>query len=103
MSSHVAKPANPAPLFAIALMACAGTSLERCVPNRSVNEIKKYLMPLSFAIFSRSFDMSFSYPRFLLLASGSRRFVSLRYRKSIALAHSEQASDFVIGDIDAQV
>jgi hypothetical protein len=47
--------------------------------------------------------MSFSYPRFLLLASGSRRFVSSQYRMSIAMAHSEQAADFVIRDTDAQV
>jgi ATP-dependent Clp endopeptidase proteolytic subunit ClpP len=36
MSSQVAKPANPAPFLQVLAMAAAGTSLARCVPNRSV-------------------------------------------------------------------
>ena len=36
MSNQVAKPANPAPPFAMASIAVAGTSLARRMPNRSV-------------------------------------------------------------------
>ena len=35
MSSQLAKPAKPAPFFAISSIAAAGTSLARMVPNRS--------------------------------------------------------------------
>jgi len=35
--------------FAIVSIAVAGTSLARIVPNRSTNEIRKYLMPFFFA------------------------------------------------------
>ena len=49
MSSQVAKPAKPAPALAIVSMAVAGTILARTVPNRSTNEIRKYLTPCSFA------------------------------------------------------
>jgi hypothetical protein len=48
-SSHVAKPAKPAPDFATASMALAGTILARMVPNRSTKAIRKYLTPFSFA------------------------------------------------------
>ena len=49
MSNQTAKPAKPAPAFAIVSMAVAGTILARIVPNRSTNEIRKYLMPFFFA------------------------------------------------------
>ena len=49
MSNHTAKPANPAPDFAIVSIAVAGTILARIVPNRSTNEIRKYLIPFFFA------------------------------------------------------
>src|SRR5690349_7426899 len=58
ISSQVAKPAKPAPSFCISEIAAAGTSLARCPPNRSVNEIMKYRMPRSFAICARSSFMS---------------------------------------------
>ena len=38
-------------------IAAAGTSLARIVPRRSVNEIRKYSIPLSFAAFARSVAM----------------------------------------------
>ena len=59
MSSQVAKPAKPAPSSCISAMACAGTSLARCPPKRSVNEIMKYLMPISWAKAARSVIWSF--------------------------------------------
>jgi hypothetical protein len=49
MSSQVAKPAKPAPALAMVSIAVAGTILARTVPNRSTNEIRKYLTPCSFA------------------------------------------------------
>jgi hypothetical protein len=49
MSNHTAKPAKPAPDFAIASIAVAGTIFARIVPNRSTKEIRKYLMPFFFA------------------------------------------------------
>jgi hypothetical protein len=41
MSSQVAKPAKPAPSFAIRSMAAAGTSFARNTPRRSLKETKK--------------------------------------------------------------
>ena len=49
MSNQAAKPAKPAPAFAMVSIAVAGTSFARMVPNRSTNEIRKYLMPFFFA------------------------------------------------------
>ena len=57
MSSQVAKPAKPAPSSCMSAIACVGTSFARCPPNKSVNEIIKYLTPLSLANFSRFLTM----------------------------------------------
>src|ERR1700730_4532041 len=50
MSNQVAKPAKPAPDFATASMAVAGTILARLVPNRSRKETRKYLICCFLAI-----------------------------------------------------
>src|SRR5258708_3155214 len=50
MSNQVAKPAKPAPDLATASIAVAGTILDRIVPNRSTNEMRKYLIFCFFAI-----------------------------------------------------
>src|SRR5262245_36300494 len=50
MSYQTAKPAKPAPDFATASIALAGTSFARMVPNRSTKEIRKYLIPCFLAI-----------------------------------------------------
>ena len=43
-------------------IACAGTSLARCPPNKSVNEIMKYLTPFSLANLARSVAISYILP-----------------------------------------
>src|SRR5262249_45604997 len=50
MSNQVAKPAKPAPDFATASIALAGTILARMVPNRSRKEMRKYLIRCFFAV-----------------------------------------------------
>ena len=53
-------PAKPAPSSCMSgNRACAGTSFARCPPNRSVNEIMKYLTPLSSANWARSVGHGF--------------------------------------------
>ena len=73
ISSHVAKPAKPAPSSCISAIACAGTSFARCPPNRSVNEIIKYLTPFSAAKAAKSCVMD----GFLSLFSHVARMLAL--------------------------
>src|ERR1700683_1767048 len=49
ISNQTAKPANPAPAFAILSIAVAGTIFARIVPNRSTKDTRKYLTPFLFA------------------------------------------------------
>src|SRR4029079_7968164 len=64
MSRQVAKPAKPAPALAIVSIAVAGTILARTVPNRSTNEIRKYLTPCSFAYVASDIIPSLLDPKF---------------------------------------
>ena len=49
ISSHVAKPANPAPSDCISSIAVAGTNLDLRTPNKSTKLTKKYFTPFFLA------------------------------------------------------
>jgi len=59
ISNHAAKPAKPAPLVYISLIASVGTNFDLKTPNKSAKLIKKYLIFFCFAIFDKSLAIKF--------------------------------------------